>query len=257
MRIISLSPAVTEILVKLGLEDEIVGTSSFCLLWLTEKKEIVGSYISISYSKLKELKPDIVFLQSGVQDRIFRALIDKGYRAYLMPLPRSIYGILQSITDVGSIVGRYYDSKELISRLLEKLDHLRVNLSMPPKGRLKVYVEYLWPNWSYTTAGALTFIDDGIWWAGGINIFHERVVGFFTPKTQEILCKKPQLILVNIEPVMKISLPVYLKRRGFEKVKKILLVKESRDINLAHPGPSFINTVLWLSKLLKNTYLGK
>ena len=105
--------------------------------------------------------------------------------------------------------------------------------------------------------GALTFIDDGIWWAGGINVFHERVVGFFTPKTQEILRKKPQLILVNIEPLMKLSLPVYLKRRGFEKAKKILLVKESRDINLAHPGLSFINTVLWLSKLLKNTYLGK
>ena len=257
MKIVSLSPAITEILVLLGAEDEIVGVTPFCFMWLRDKKEIIGSYLHVRFDRLEKLKPDIVFLQSHVHDKFYEIVKSRGFNAYLTPLPSSLYGILQNVLDVGSLIGRYYEARELVSRIvLEKLSRLRDILSKPLSSRVRVYVEYLWPDWSYSTAGALTFIDDGLWWSGGLNIFYDRPAKFFTPKREEVGLRDPEVVLVNIEPQMEVSMREYLNRRWTGELEaarsdRVFLVRESKNINLAHMGPSFIDTVMWISMLLK------
>ncbi|MCI4456958.1 MAG: ABC transporter substrate-binding protein [Desulfurococcaceae archaeon] len=81
MRIISLSPSVTETLVLLGLEDVIVGITPWCRMYLKDpdNKIIVGSYLTILWDRIELLKPDIIFLQSRVQDKLFWILKEKGF----------------------------------------------------------------------------------------------------------------------------------------------------------------------------------
>jgi len=254
MRIVSLSPVVTETLVLLGLEDEVVGVTPWCKTYLNDaSKEAVGTYRGILFDRLEKAKPDAVFLQSRVHDRMVDAVRSRGFNAYLVPLPTNIHSIISHvIIDVGSIVGRYYEARELGEKLLGKIS--RVSERVRGLRRLKVYVEYLWPDKTFSSAGALTFIDDGVRIAGGENIFRDTPQEFFSPSNEEVARRNPEAILVNVEPSLKgLTVDEYRRiRRPLEDTKafrenKVVLVKESRNANLAHFGPSFIDAVGWLS----------
>lgn len=258
MRIVTLSPSVTETLTLLGLEDEIVGVSPWCRVYLSKAwgKEVVGTYLDIDFRRLKRLEPDIIFLQSRVHDRWYPILREGGLNAYLIPLPTNIYAILSHIViDVGSVTSRYYEARELAERLLDRIR--RVYSLTGARTRVKVYVEYLWSDKSVSTAGALTFIDDGIRVAGGQNIFYDKPFEFFRPDDNEIVRRDPNLVLVSLEPSMRnMSVEEYRSIRGtltniraFQE-GRVLLVVESRNVNLAHFGPSFIDTVEWLAENL-------
>ena len=250
MRIASLSPAVTETLVSLGLEDEIVGVTPWCKMYLNDVgKEVVGTYRSILFDKLKEAKPDVVFLQSRVHDKMVDVVRSEGFNAHLVPLPTNIYSLISHvIVDVGGIVNRYYESRELGERLLSKI--LKISEKTANVRRLKVYVEYLWPDGTFSSAGMFTFIDDGVRIAGGENIFRDIPAEFFKPSDEEIIYRNPEVILVSIEPSLsKLTIKGYQRiRKPLENARafrenKVILVKESRGMNLAHFGPSFIDTV--------------
>jgi iron complex transport system substrate-binding protein len=63
MRIISLSPATTEILFSLGLGDRIVGVTSFCDYPPEAKKKAkIGGMSNPSLEAIVGLKPDIVVM---------------------------------------------------------------------------------------------------------------------------------------------------------------------------------------------------
>jgi len=260
MRIISLSPSVTETLVLLGLEDEIVGITPWCRMYLKDpdNKIIVGSYLTILRDRIELLKPDIIFLQSRVQDKLFWILKEKGFNTFLIPLPTNVYSIISHIViDVGSIVGRYYEAREIAERLIEAIARIRVK-AFDFKNRLRTYIEYLWPDKSFSSAGSLTYIDDMIRIAGGENIFRDYALEFFAPTDLDIIKKDPQIILVNIEPVMKnINIERYLEIRPIlknstaYKYQRIFLVQESKELNLAHFGPSFIKTIEWIYGLYR------
>jgi iron complex transport system substrate-binding protein len=260
MRIVSLSPSVTETLVLLGLEDEIVGVTPWCLPYLKNphNKVIAGTYTHIFIDRLKQVNPDIVFLQSRVHDGFLELVKKHGFKAYLIPLPTNVYAIISHIIlDVGAMVGRYYESRDLAERFLQRVYRV-FERSRNVKKRPRVYIEYLWPDKSFSTAGALTFIDDGIWIAGGVNIYRDIVWGFFTPRDEDTVQRDPEVVLVNLEPFMNISIEEYKKiRKSLENTKafkegRVYLVKESREVNLAHFGPSFANTIEWMSGILQN-----
>jgi ABC-type Fe3+-hydroxamate transport system substrate-binding protein len=61
-RIISLVPSQTELLYDLGLEDEIVGITKFCVhpFHFKSTKEIIGGTKTIKFDKIKALQPDII-----------------------------------------------------------------------------------------------------------------------------------------------------------------------------------------------------
>jgi iron complex transport system substrate-binding protein len=258
MRIVSLSPAVTETLVLLGLEDEIVGITPWCKMYLTNvNKEVVGSYLSISFDKLEKVKPDIVFLQSRVHDKFFEGVKSKGFNAYLVPLPTNVYAIIAHIVvDVGSIVNRYYEARELGEKLLYRV--LKLCEKTKTVRKLKVYVEYLWPDKTTSSTGSLTFIDDGIRIAGGENIFKDIPKEFFNPLDEDIINRNPEIIVVSLEPPFEdLNIENYKRLRSSLrdtkafKENRILLVRQSKDVNLTHFGPSFVDTVEWLSKELE------
>jgi iron complex transport system substrate-binding protein len=61
-RIISLVPSQTELLYDLGLEEEIVGITKFCVhpFHLKSTKKIIGGTKQVKIDKIKELQPDII-----------------------------------------------------------------------------------------------------------------------------------------------------------------------------------------------------
>jgi len=196
MRIVSLSPAISETLSLLGAEDEIVGVTPWCRMYLRKKDiAVAGTYIHVNMEILRKLRPDIIFLQSHVQDKLYDALRSEGFRTYLIPLPTNLLDIVSNVEFISTLVDRYWEGKDLADKLLDQvIMHRRV-----AKERPRVYVEYLWPDKTFSTAGNLTYIDDALRLVGAVNIFVDKKLKFFTPSDEEILSRDPEIILVNIE----------------------------------------------------------
>lgn len=262
MRIVSLSPSVTDALATMGLGDHVVGATPFCLTWLRGRGpgsvEIVGDYLRVDVGKLKLLRPDVVFLQSRVHDRFYGSLRGLGFNVRLVGLPETVMGALSELVKIADAVGAPREGRELALGLARELAELAGERAGLPEGsRPRVYVEYLWPDWTYTAAGAFTFVNDMVWLAGGLNVFHGGPAGFFRPGDEELAALRPQVVLVNVEPGMRVDAGGYLRRRGAVRRlaelhgTRVHLVPESRDVNLAHWGPStLVRTVARIAELL-------
>lgn len=62
MKIISLVPSITELLVDLGLEDHLVAVTKYCVhpVDIRSKKEIIGGTKTLDLEKIKSLKADLI-----------------------------------------------------------------------------------------------------------------------------------------------------------------------------------------------------
>lgn len=202
MRIASLSSSVTDMLVNIGLEDELVGATLFCLPWLRRKGPgdvvLVGDYLSVKVDRLKELRPDVVFLQSRVHDRFQDSLRAMELNVFLINLPSSVLDALSEMVKVSDIVGRGYEGRLLVLGLYNMLKpFIHESRRLSPDLRPRIYIEFLWLNWIYTTTGSLTFVNDMMWLTRGLNIFHDVIAEFFTARDEDVLRLKPRVIMVN------------------------------------------------------------
>ncbi|RLF09244.1 MAG: hypothetical protein DRJ98_08445, partial [Thermoprotei archaeon] len=171
--------------------------------------------------------------------------------------PKSLYGILDNITVVGSLVGRREEAGKLVKKLVDELKAYRYEERR--EGRPKVYVE-LWPDWFPTTFGRLTFIDDVIYTAGGSNIF-SKAVGFFKPDFDEVSREDPDLMIFLSERRMDAKeMESLIARRGWDGIKAVregrIWCAREKELPLTHSGPSFTRTLKILSEKFREVRAG-
>lgn len=85
-RIVSVSPALSDMLWELELDDNIVGSTRYCQLPALESREIVGGYFDLNIEKVASLVPDIVFLEGLPNNPISRKLDALGIQNRVFPL---------------------------------------------------------------------------------------------------------------------------------------------------------------------------
>ncbi len=249
-RIVSLSPAITEILYRLGLEDRIVGVSFYCNKPpRAREKPRVGSYYKVLYDKLEELKPDLVLTTTGAQRKVLDEIVERGFTLYPVPLPVTIHGIIDEVKIVGIITGAIEESRRLAKELESTLVKLRGSL----KG-IKLYYEIFLGG--PVSAGAHSYIEDLFNYLGALTPFsRDRVTWVINPDPARIIEFNPDIILYERSPYADINLEKVLegfKERGLDKLDA---VKNNRIIlldpdTLAHYGPSiFTDTQKLVQKI--------
>ena len=254
VRIASLSPTASDILKHLGALDELVGVSSYCLPFVGERKRVIGSYTTLSLKALKEVNPDLVFLEGTVQDALKGTVEGAGFRAILLPFPRSLEIIFDDVLLVGTLIGRRRESLELAYRLREGIRPLRPNGG----GRPRVYIEF----WlgrgeeDRVAPGALTYVDEMIYLAGGLNALSDFPWGFLRINPGEVLRLDPDIVIFHLDPYLKMD-PEVVERRGWSDISavrrgRVYVVRESSEVNLAHHGPStLVKSFQWLSSIIE------
>lgn len=237
-RIISLSPGTTEILFALGLDEEIVGVSTFCdYPALSQTKPKVGTFSSPNMEVIVSLKPDIVFSTGLEQALAVKELKQLKLNVFVSD-PSNIAQLFESIKKIGELTGREKEAQGLISRMKNDIDEVNskraaLSFSLKPK----VFIE-IWHS-PLMTAGSGSFIDELITLAGGENIAYDtkRPYSYFS---EELLIKRdPDYIILGY---MQTEVPQNsMKRRfGWENISA---VKNNRLINdidpdiILRPGP--------------------
>jgi iron complex transport system substrate-binding protein len=194
-RIVSVAPSNTEIIVELGLGDKLVGVSDQCRIPLFLHPERVGGFSAVNKEKIISLKPDLVLTSDGVQEPIARDLRKLGLPVVVIRV-RSITDILKSIVQIGELV----DEKNKASLLIDKLQRTLLGIErdvtrIPKDQRPTVFVE-MW-NQPMTTAGNLTFIDEIIRSAGGINIAGNLNDAYPRINPEWVIRENPDIIIIG------------------------------------------------------------
>ena len=140
-KIVSCSPAHTEIISLLGKHELIVGKTTYCNFPkdLLENKPIIGSWIKLDYELIEKLKPDIIITSNIVQEKISLKLRSSGFNVYHSD-PLTLSQIYSDILEVGKLIDSKSESEKLVEEIKKELDEVGVK-SKAKTFKPKVYIE--------------------------------------------------------------------------------------------------------------------
>jgi iron complex transport system substrate-binding protein len=251
VRYISLAPSTTEILFALGLDEEIVGVSTYCNYPLKAKnKDKVGTFSQPNIEKILSLRPDYIFCTGREQAPIISELKYLNLKVYVAD-PTNMQDLLNSIRDIGRITGKIKEAESLIKNMESQIQEINLKVKLIPESKKpKVFIE-IW-HYPLTTAGRGSFIDELLTLAGGVNIAYDtkRAYSIFSP--EEVIRRNPDCIILTYMDKEK---PAKLVGERFGW-KGISAIKDNRlysDINsdlLLRPGPSVVQGLKEIYKRL-------
>lgn len=157
-RMVSLVPSQTELLIDLGLEDKLVGVTKFCVhpQYLRKEKQIVGGTKEVSYSKIADLNPDIIFCNKEENTKEMVAQLQKIAPVHVSNIV-TIHDALELIDQYGVLFKKESQAAYIINRIHEERKSFRE--SFKPSASVKNSVGYLIWKDPMMVAGADTFIN--------------------------------------------------------------------------------------------------
>src|SRR5690348_2433319 len=192
LRIVSLSPAVTETLFALGEGKAVVGVSEYCdYPPPATRLPKVGSFLTPNVEAIVALRPDLV-IGPGLSSsrREVRMLESMGFQT-LTVSDNSLEGIEQSITLIGARTGVPVAARDLLDVMQAHINGVRARL----EGTKPRTVVMLVGHQPMVAVGRGTFLDDLIHLAGGDNIADLAAQSWPRLSVEYIIAMRPEVIL--------------------------------------------------------------
>lgn len=167
-RIISLVPSQTELLFDLGLDEEVIGITKFCIHpaeWFYSKKRIGGTK-KLHFDIIHQLQPDLIIAnkEENVKQQVEE--LAKDYPVWISDV-NSLSTAIDMIQKIGFLTNRVERSKEIIATIKKNFNELPIITNKPGTCYL------IWKE-PYMTVGGDTFIHSMMDAAGLDNIFKSR-----------------------------------------------------------------------------------
>lgn len=191
-RIISLVPSLTELLIDLGLKDQLIGRTRFCVHPEDEVQdiEIVGGTKNPKLEKIIELEPDFI-LANKEENRKEDIEVLQAYTHVEVTDIESVEDALLEISSLGITLGVNGEARKLVSRTTDLLSEI-------PSERSLSVAYFIWKD-PWMTVGKDTYIHHVLKRYHLRNVFGNQIR---YPKTtlKELASKNPDLILLSSEP---------------------------------------------------------
>lgn len=193
-RIVSLSPASTEILFAVGAENQIVAVSDFSD-YPPQAQNIpkVGGFDgkTLSLEKILSFNPDFVYLTNVMHNHLIPHFESLNIDYYLSDA-NSFDQVKNEILQIAKITGHPSNGENLVKKIDSSIN--KINSQNQLLQKPTVYWE-VW-NSPFMSVGNSSFINDLIKTAGGINIFQEIAQAYPTVSEETIVAKNPQIIII-------------------------------------------------------------
>lgn len=198
-RLVSMSPAVTQMIVDLGKQDRVVGVGQFDPLADEPDVAVVGDYSTIDHEALIALNPTDVFIQPTA-DGAARALYDLGDRhgfkvhAYQIEKIADIRRVLVNATGSGVSTTLLAEDEgiELLDRIDAQLNAIAAEVGTEPR-RPTLLLVGLNP---ITAAGPQTFLGEMLILAGGQNVLSGDAASYPVLDKEKLAALAPELIVI-------------------------------------------------------------
>lgn len=190
MKIVSLVPSITELLFDLGLKDQIIGRTKFCIQPQPEIKAIpqFGGTKNLHLDRIIALKPDLIIANKEENLKSEVEFLQQ-YAEVMVTDVSDLQQNNEMILEIGQRTGTSAKATEIISAINSEFDKLP-DFEIIPK------TLYLIWNQPMMSVGHDTFIHHMLQRAGFVNICAQLT------RYPEIQAEKfnPELILLSSEP---------------------------------------------------------
>lgn len=192
-RIVSVVPSQTELLHYLGVEEQVVGITKFCIHpqdWFN-KKQRVGGTKQLDIATITSLQPDLIIANKEENVQVQIDALAMQYPVWISDVTNMAMA-LEMIKVIGTITGKEQAAIALV-------DAITIAFKRIEKPQLAIPVAYLIWNEPFMTIGGDTFIHDMLQHCGLCNVFENE--NRYPEISLEILADKGvELILLSSEP---------------------------------------------------------
>ena len=256
-RIVSLSPANTEILFGIGLGSKIIGTDDYSD-YPAEAKNIthVSGYSGVSYEKIMAANPDLIFAEDVIGEAAVTSLRDKGLKVIEVK-NNNISAIKKNILLMGKVTGAESNATALVSDMDARLSNIsskasQLNESQKPTVLLLAGYLSGQPIYVY---GSNTYGDELITLAGGKNAAG-NIVEYKVMSSEVIISQDPDYIIVPVDGLMTTEKDFSDLKNGNESwMQGLKAVKNGHVISvdgnlMMHPGPRLTDAGLIIAEAI-------
>ncbi len=198
VRLVSLCPSITESLAALGLADDLVGVTRYCVHPAEALRRVprMGGTKNPNLAAIRDAKPDLVFCNAEENrpedvEALSRDLaVDVSH-------PRTVGEIPALLRHFGRLTGRGTDAEMWAARIEEELRGL--------EGRSRPSFRFVYLVWRdpWMTVSGDTYVSDLFRRVGGRNAFEKKGAGshdYPTIAEEEVVVARPDLLVLPDEP---------------------------------------------------------
>ena len=202
-RIVSLSPANTEILFALGAGDKLVGGTDYDD-YPAEAKNVthVSGFSGVSYEKIGNVSPDVIFAEDITSEDAVNKLQSMGYPVIVLK-NSNMTSIENNIKLMGQVTGTEDNATALVKSIDDRMGSISAktaNLTAAQKPSVLLLAGYV-PGESIYVYGSGTYGDDLIKLAGGTNAA-ANITDFKVMSSEAIASADPDYIIVPVDGLM-------------------------------------------------------
>ena len=192
-RIITLSPAINEIVYALGLGDKIVANTEFCDFPIESKNiEKVGGYGSVSLEKVVNLNPTII-LNQDYDKKLNQSLKDLNFKT-LVYKTNSLDDIKFTIDDLGEFFSKKEEAKKLNNEIEKSLLSLK-NIIKNQKILIVISPQNTLSNQIFV-AGNFIYFEDIIKASQNKNAYQSSLKYQPTINSEKLITLNPDIIIL-------------------------------------------------------------
>ena len=245
-RVISTSPAITEILFAIGAGDRVVGVTDFCNYPKQAcRLPSIGGPLNPSTETWITLKPDLIIIQEDSE------VIQKNAKIFEIPSltvsVNNLNNILNSIQIIADSLHMPQAGHQLAIKIKTKIEGYRTHLKkIKPRQVLMLLSDTNDPSRDLYAVGRDTFLNELLTIAGGENVLPDTMARYPKVSKEYIIAKSPEII-IEVGPKSNLSKEETLARKKtWGKFSTLRAVKDDKlyfigaDYILI-PGPRLLN----------------
>ena len=245
-RVISTSPAITEILFALGAGNRVIGVTDFCSYPKQAcRLPSIGGPLNPSTETWIALKPDLIIIQEDSK------VIQKNAKILGIPTltvsVNNLKNILTSIQTMADALQMPQAGHQLAVKIKSKIEGYRTHLKkIKPRHVLMLLSDTNDPSRDLYAVGRGTFLNELLTIAGGNNVLPDTMAKYPKVSKEYIIAKSPEII-IEVGPKSNLSKEETLARKKtWGKFSTLRAVKNDRIYFIGAdyiliPGPRLLN----------------
>ncbi len=220
-RVVSLSPAVTQIINDLGQKDKLIAVDTQSPKYVSGLEKVQQTdLMNLDFEKIMALKPELLFVSDLTmfqsEDKI-KKLQDKGTAVVVLPTEKNFKEIESNICLVATALNQKEKGEQLAGQLEKDITAFREQATRIRQKKRVLFEIAASPE--IYSMGKDTYVNEMIETIGAENVMAKET-GAIKVSEEAAIMSNPDVILTNVEYVPD---PIHdiLKMKGWEEVKAV------------------------------------
>ena len=253
-RIISVVPAVTEMLFAIGAGPQVVGVGSYDHFPpATDKLPKVGALLDPDFERILSLRPDLVVVYDSQTD--FIARLQRASIPVFHYRDAGLAEITETMRRLGDAVGRTKDAEAAASAIERELDAIRARVAGIPKvNTLLIFGREPGSLRGIYASGGVGFLHDLLVVAGGTDAFDDVKKQNVVISSEQVLARAP-VAIIELYDQNTTDAKLATERSVWKQLPSVPAVRNNHIIQLRGdfltvPGPRIVQAARLMADAL-------